>query len=239
MSAVICCRVSRGLLENMRSLDNQELFLRNYAAENKLKVTAVYKKIQSAFNKAPFVPDVRNTSVLFCSVDRFSRLVDEGLSAARSLVSRGNTLVFVRDQLTVNSGSVSPAFETLLAAAQRESQVISERVRFSKSICKARGLFAGGRAPFGSAVVNQRIVPDRKFDLVRVFIKKARTIGTSIDELNNVLRSISSFCEPLELLDGSNALCKPLSYENIAFILNDYLVNASNWSIRKVKQLNR
>lgn len=259
--SIIYCRVSSQNQSSNISLQQQESECLKVVNAHGLKNVYTIKEIGSAYKQMPemhfkMLKNTFNKHVIYFSVDRFSRNVELGINAAVNLIQRGCHLYFVRDRLIINYVPHRPdrlwnKFKEKLEFAQQESELISRRIKDAKTYAKGEGLFLGGCVPYGYDVKENKegqkvLVPNKYEQYVIKFTQMSREIGTTLEELNDQLQDIHNcnFFEPLYLDNGQNTtdckLTNPLTFTNIADILNNYRVKTSRYSHRwNSAQVNR
>lgn len=212
-----------------------------------LKVFSVVKVVESAFRgKACTIKSLiyksRNKNIIIYDVSRFCRDVVHG----RELLAYANKynvrLFFVEEGIVwdrEHQGSRDALLQKL-RMAEAESAAISRRVTHAKALKKARGFFMGGTPKYGFKVIEveggKRAVADAPEQAVIKFIDLCKTTGTTARTLNQWMQQISpNFDSPITLYHGDKvvrSLQEPLSYNDIAHLLNDYevLKRGSTWN---------
>lgn len=242
--AIIYCRVSSASQTNGISLSAQQEACMAYLGAEKFTNVVTIQEIGSARSDAvpPLLKTLiskRNTTIVFYSVDRFSRNLNWGPTNLNNMIKNNNTIIFVRELLILNKDATEgmAKFMEALTAAKNESDAIADRVRLSISAYKAQG-FHVGSVPYGYSTQPDSNNPNRK-RLVRntdeqaviSFIDLASTPGTSVAELNSALERFSPIArtDPIvvEITTGGETkvasnLHSSFSKESVAVFLNLY-----------------
>jgi DNA invertase Pin-like site-specific DNA recombinase len=234
-TGIIYCRVSTEKQQYQgTSLDTQEDLCKRYCQNNGISVLRILRESKSSGNMdmqetLKTVIEENITHLIVYSVSRFSRNVSQGLDFARQLSVKGIALVSATELLDTSTPSGQYNLISLLNNAEFERKLISQRVRDVIQFNKSRG-FVYGKAPYTKQAVRDANNV-RKFssnpveENVLRFIKLCRTPGTSQDSLNLLLSTIYRGGQKIQISENlgnnaSNDLVQPLSFENIAEILN-------------------
>lgn len=250
-TAIIFCRVStyNQSIKYSVSLEVQEEKGQNCARLFGLKVLMTVKTVESGYDGKKctlksLIHQYRGKNIIIYDVSRFSRNTERGIDLLDYALKNKTRLFFVHEGVVwdSSSGYNSRKFlENRIVLAQEESAAIGRRVKAALQEKKRRGFFIGRVAPFGYSIElseggKKLIVNDSEVKVIE-FINLSRIEGTSIRKLNKLLHIISP-CKTILILEdnksgnASKKLAGPLTYENIANILNDYDVSyrGSPWT---------
>lgn len=97
--------------------------------------------------------------ILVKSSSRFARNTKESLAAVRELKSLNISVYFEEQNIDTAQVSGEVLIAMFAALAQRESEAISERVRWSYRVRMSKGRFSTCKAPYGGAAPADGIVP--------------------------------------------------------------------------------
>lgn len=185
-TAVIYCRVSSPGQNNhpgAQSLAVQEQLCRQYCKEKGIEVKQVIQEIASGkrVSRQTRLLDVASTHdnclLMVASVDRFSRDLAGALTLIESLNSASGIKVFsVKEGVGYEKSADKNLFVNRLAAAQDESNQISDRISASIQWRKSQG-HKIGPAPFGMEAYRdgsaiRRFRPNREEQSIIDFIRK-------------------------------------------------------------------
>jgi DNA invertase Pin-like site-specific DNA recombinase len=267
MPVYVYCRVST-YGHNSVSLDAQEEAIKQVLDRLHWKVKYIDKEVRSAFGtvseKIKSYVDKRGYNIVMYAVDRYSRNFKDGVTTAISLLARGHKLYFVREKLEVDSvdSNTWRVFLEYLKRAEQASQEIADRVFTSKSYLKKQGYHTESNTPFGykkRKLDNGRtVLQEKAYDhKVLKFIEACRTEKTTITAISKALSLLAPSAKqfPLELEEfdydkNDNPIVSmkhyetkkigPLTYENIASILNTYevpVIGKGSWTAHKVAKI--
>lgn len=252
------CRISSSAGKNNScSLDYQEAEIRKVVDVLGYTIKKVIKCVGSAYSQIP--PSLKalasnvGSKIIFYSVDRFCRNVDNGLLLASDFIKNKNQLYFIREKLIVKSttGQKWADLKRYLKYAEVESNNISNRIIHAKKHLNGLGYFTGGTAPFGHEkhrLANGRIVLEetKENKLIGKFIDLCRTAGTSVVDINRALDQLFAYYQkesneyPILLNDGlDDHLKKPLDYSNIANLLMVYKLGQRTWTPALISKIHR
>lgn len=184
------------------------------------------------------------TKLVVYNVSRFSRNVSKGIALANRMSDGNLILISATEMLDITTPSGQYNFITLLNAAEHESKMIGKRVSDALKKTKEDGNDLGV-APFGFKAVEvdgrRKFVEDLKESTIIQFIAKCRTVGTTVEDLNKSLMMIADEQDfaPLILSRDKDKIISPLSYSNIASILNEYHIKkrGKRWKKEAVSRI--
>lgn len=127
------------------------------------------------------------------SLTDFARIVDVLDAAAVSFVSVTQSF-----NTTTSMGRLT--LNVLLSFAQFEREVIAERVRDKVAQSKARGIWMGGRVPYGYRVADRRLIPEPSEAAYVGYIFETYLMAPSIRDLKERLD-----CEAASVTAGHDA----------------------------------
>ncbi|MHB1953757.1 MAG: recombinase family protein [Sulfobacillus sp.] len=260
-SAVIYLRVSSRKQSGPEhvSLPVQEERCLEFCRRHGLSVVQTYSEVGSAREQQK-LPLLRQAIKLASSlpahlvvykVCRFARNALDGLSAMKKIMDAGACVLSATEEFDPRSVSGRHSMTILLAASEHESGLIGERVRAALARLRARGSKMG-RARYGSRIEIdpvtrlRRALPDAHERAVEKFVRGCRAPRTKVPVLRVLLSMFAEEPDSLEVLDErglpSNVLKSPLTYANIAEVLNDFGVSkrGKEWtagSVRSICQL--
>jgi DNA invertase Pin-like site-specific DNA recombinase len=233
----IYCRVStKGqATQDKFSIDVQRDICLKYAQKKNLFVDGIFQEIGSAFQssyeknqvKLTSLIKKRNCNIIIMNVDRFCRNINNGKEMIHRIVKNKNRLIFVENKIILDK-NINSEFETLLGSAEGESRKISDRIRLTNEYKRKNGIHIGGVAKYGFEIVKSNkgnvlsSIPNEQniIDL----IKCMRVPNTPMKDINALLGKLyhgNDFIG-LDLSTNCDRISEPLSYKNIADILNDY-----------------
>lgn len=242
------CRVSSD--QGGCSLDYQEQAIKELAINKKINIKETIKYSGSAYNSIPEplirLAELKNKTIIFYSVDRFSRNYNYGIMMAKRFVKNKNRLYFVVEKLLVEFADSHEwnNFNNYLHYAQAESEKISQRVTDAKRYLRSKGYFTEATAPFGYKKVKlsngrAKLLKDNDSNCIVNFIEECRTIGTKVRTLNETLHECGGDSKenPIILDDRSKRISTVLKFDNIAELLNDYSIRGGPWYGAKVSKI--
>ncbi len=253
IEAIIYCRISSMAQKEGVSLAVQEQVCLDYCKKNGWQVIHIVREITSATDTKnqklllsiveSYGEDKIPRKLIVYNISRFSRNVSKGLELARKMRENNLHLVSSMEMIDVSTASGEFNLTNLLNAAEFESKLIGKRVKDALEKLKKEG-HQLGRAPFGSKV--EKIEDKRKFVVeekeqgIIQFIVLCRTVGTTVDTLNESLQKICSEEEyaPIKL-SRKKLLVEELSYDNISELLNSYRIQnrAKPWTKNAVSRI--
>lgn len=263
MNTTVYCRISSVSQLNGFSLAVQLDECKRALLANNISKADIVQEVNSAYEEIPPLLQKlihkRAHRMVFYAVDRFSRNVNKGIESAQTLINNKCVLVFIRDQLIVESTNGEEWFKLvqLLTQAEAESKAISNRVKGVVAYLKRSGYHTSGRVPFGFSVSPDAIIPkckrlhpnQQESDVMK-FITLCRTKGASIESINQALdRAVpGAIADPIviEWKDKDKtikleALKYEMSYQDITYFLNEYgiLYRGKRWTINLVQSVYR
>lgn len=219
----------------------------------KLKVMTVIKIVESAYNlKKNQKPTIETMigkysgkNIIIYNVSRFSRSEREGKRLLDYAIKRNTRLFFVDEGLIWdrNNQHNRQAILHRLMLSQEESRAISSRVSAALFLRKQQGFHIGGKPKYGYKVVEadggKKAVADQYEQAVITFINMCRQVGTTLRAINQWMEQLTDDFEPIELGHNQRSIVEPLTYQNIADLLNDYgvLRRGSRWTGASVSEI--
>ena len=239
--AIIFCRVSSfgQTGDSSISFDVQEHKGKICANTFGLRIMGIIKVVESVYRGKAWtirnlITQNQGKNIIIYNVSRFSRNVDTGLELLNYALECNTRLFFVDEGLVwdKNHQTCRGELRNKLLLAQEESAAIGRRVKDALAEKKRRGYFTGGIPKYGYKVIDadggRRAVPSEYEQGIIKFIHLCRTTQTSVHVLNKWMRRLSPNYDHHIVLeyDGCkvNTLCHPLTYQEIAYLLNDYKV---------------
>jgi DNA invertase Pin-like site-specific DNA recombinase len=262
-TCIIYCRVS-SYNQSKRtsvSLDAQEYLSKQMAQAKGYRIKKVYKDVSGAY-KSPMkaLKEIlmanKNTHIFIYDVSRFCRNVINGMKLLEIVLSKNNTLVFVHDQLTINSQNIDvnlEKFRDVLKQSETESEKLSSRIKMVKKYLKDQGKYIGGCIPYGYTVIksinpskNNILAEDTYEQNVIAFINMCRKQVISSQKLNYLMKKISHQVPHIKIQCYDNdqetavtAINTPLTNAEITRLLNEYHVKKRglNWTVSLVRKI--
>jgi site-specific DNA recombinase len=159
MRYAIYARVSTDRDSQKESVGHQVSFFNRYVEEKSGTIYDIYKdegvsgtNIKGRGEIQRLLCDARAKkfdSVLFKSISRFSRDIQDGINIKRELDSLGIGMIFIEQNIETTTADGELMFSIHLSVAQQESEGISKRVKFGKREKAAKGKYNGSLPPFG------------------------------------------------------------------------------------------
>jgi DNA invertase Pin-like site-specific DNA recombinase len=159
MRCAIYARVSTELDSQKDSVNHQISFFNRYVEENGWTIYDIYKdegvsgtSIKKRKEIQRLMRDARAKKfdyVLFKSISRFARDIQDGINMKRELDSLGIGMIFIEQNIDTKTADGELMFSIHLTVAQQESEQISKRVKFGKREKAKKGKFNGSLPPFG------------------------------------------------------------------------------------------
>ncbi|WP_018885357.1 recombinase family protein [Paenibacillus massiliensis] len=159
MRCAIYARVSTELGSQKDSVNHQVSFFNRYVEERRWSIFDIYKdegvsgtSIKGREEIIRLLRDARAKRfeyVLFKSISRFARDIQDGINMKRELDSLGIGMIFIEQNIDTKTADGELMFSIHLSVAQQESEQISKRVKFGKREKAAKGKFNGSLPPFG------------------------------------------------------------------------------------------
>lgn len=169
----IYARVSTELDSQKDSIDHQVSFFNRYVEEKCGSIYDIYKdegvsgtslkgrsEIKRLLNDAQ---SKRFDCVLFKSISRFARDLQDGINMKRELDDLGVGLIFVEQNIDTRTSEGELFFSIHLSIAQQESEQISKRVKFGRREKAIKGKFNGSLPPFGYKREGNNLVVDEHY----------------------------------------------------------------------------
>jgi DNA invertase Pin-like site-specific DNA recombinase len=252
MKTIIYCRVSslsQNTFNKSISLQNQECICNKYAHEQDIKVSSIYKEVNSAYNKIPSmlgnIINLKNTIIIIMCVDRFSRSLPLGIQMLQTSIKNNNKIIFIRENLQVSKNNHIKLLIPYLNMTQLESKLISNRAILSKQYLRSKGMFLGGSIPYGYKVYKRKLVPTCNEQNVIEFINICKQNHIDSSVINQKMRAITKI-QPYEIINCYNEECcvvkfitEKLTNVEIANLLNSYNVykRGTKWTGGKVNSV--
>jgi DNA invertase Pin-like site-specific DNA recombinase len=120
--------------------------------------------------------------IVVYKVDRLTRSLADFAKLVELFDAHGVSFVSVTQQFNTTTSMGRLTLNVLLSFAQFEREVTSERIRDKIGASKRKGLWVGGKAPFGYAA------KDRKITVVEEDAEKVRTIFQCYLKLGSIYR---------------------------------------------------
>ena len=179
MRCAVYVRVSTDMETQKTSIAHQINFFEKYIKEKDWKLWEIYQDRESgtSIEKREGLKKLLRDSqelkfdiVLTKSISRFARNTLEGLGIIRALTSLGIRFIAIEDGFdTVEYDEFM--LTLFLSMAQKESEKISQRIRFGK-LCRARqGYYNGSAAPYGYKKVGKNEIEPSK-DISTLVVQK-------------------------------------------------------------------
>lgn len=141
---IIYCRIS----SSKQSLDSQEHACKEYCVQNNLNIIKIVHETSSAWKKKlilleKIIKDYENITIVVYSADRISRNTIDATRKLVVLLKKNINIISITDNIDISNANGRHHFRQLISLAERESDLISERVKrshiFSNSIDKNYG----------------------------------------------------------------------------------------------------
>lgn len=247
----IYCRVSTPTQakSDKHSMDVQRNMCLDFIQTHNLEIDTIVHEVGSAYNqskvriKLQSLINKKKCNIIVMNVDRFCRNIEKGIEMLEKVIKNKSRLIFVEENIIFDEVSYDitfPKLKKLLKSAQAESEKISKRISATFLYKKKHGIFTGRSPKFGCQVIDKKLAPNPHEQKIIEFIGLMRTRGESISKINNALKSLykGKFVR-LELSNDSECLSEPLTYHNIADVLNDYDILKRNikWNSRSVSSV--
>jgi site-specific DNA recombinase len=159
MRCAIYARVSTELDSQKDSVSHQISFFNRYVEEKAWTIYDIYKdegvsgtSIKKRKEIQRLMKDARAKKfdyVLFKSISRFARDIQDGINMKRELDTLGIGMIFIEQNIDTKTADGELMFSIHLTVAQQESEQISKRVKFGKREKAKKGKFNGSLPPFG------------------------------------------------------------------------------------------
>jgi DNA invertase Pin-like site-specific DNA recombinase len=243
-STTIFCRISTPKQLEGLSLEAQETRLREYAAEHQMQVRCVVACVESGKVENPSYMLLNTPHLIVFDISRFSRNYDVGVDNMSKLLHNDHMIHFINNNLVISKSDMRNdtlayhRFLDNLMLAQNESEMISQRVKNVIRHKRKNQEYTGGRVPYGLKLYtlkckNGRLIKKYKTNdheiNVLTFINVCRSPPYSGEDLTLLMRRISRYDDPLELVNpdterGREQNTEPLDFSTIASLLNEYEV---------------
>ncbi|QXM06798.1 recombinase family protein [Crassaminicella indica] len=179
MRCAVYVRVSTEMETQKTSIAHQKNYFKKYIEDRKWQLYKIYQDIESGrsiknrVGLQELIEDSKKNRfdmILTKSISRFARNTLEGLILIRDLKSRNIRFVTIEDGFDSEEYDEF-MFTLLLSIAQKESEKMSERIKFGK-LCRAKkGYYNGSHAPYGYKKIDKyNIVPAD--DITNFVVKK-------------------------------------------------------------------
>lgn len=153
MRYAIYARVSTDHDSQKESVGHQIAFFNRYVEERSGTIYDVYKdegvsgtSIKGRSDLQRLLRDARAKNfeyVLFKSISRFARDIQDGINIKRELDSLGIGMIFIEQNIDTRTADGELMFSIHLSVAQQESEATSKRVKFGRREKAAKGKFNG------------------------------------------------------------------------------------------------
>ena len=121
--------------------------------------------------------------ILVKSSSRFARNAKESLEAVRELAALGVSVYFEEQNIDTAQVSGEVLIAMFAALAQRESEAISERVRWSYKVRMSKGRFSTCKAPYGYRLVKDHLeIQEDEVSIIR-YIFDRYLAGVSMENI--------------------------------------------------------
>ncbi|QZY55444.1 recombinase family protein [Crassaminicella profunda] len=179
MRCAVYVRVSTDMETQKTSIAHQKNYFEKYIEDRNWKLYKIYQDIESGRSiknrdglQALMEDSKKNDfdMVLTKSISRFARNTLEGLILIRDLKSKNIRFMTIEDGFDSEEYDEF-MFTLLLSIAQKESEKMSERIKFGK-LCRAKkGYYNGSNAPYGYKKIDKyNMVPAE--DITEFVIRK-------------------------------------------------------------------
>ena len=195
MRLIAYTRVSSEEQRSNSSLEHQYQRICQFAAVNHEVVdhftdvlTASGKRRRPGFEKAlKMIYSGEADGIVCFKLDRFARNALEGLTTIHELSKRGKCFLIVDLQLDTSSPMGAFMLTVLLAFAQLEREIISERTQSGRRSRVEKGLYAHGHPPYGWIASGKRLVKCPLEQTVRSYIFRSAARGESSERIASTL----------------------------------------------------
>lgn len=144
--------------------------------------------------------------ILVKSSSRFARNTKESLEAVRELAALGVSVYFEEQNIDTAQVSGEVLIAMFAALAQRESEAISERMRWSYRTRIDKGRFSTNKAPFGYMLADGRL---------EINTEEAEVVKEIFD-MSLQGESISDIAKRVSKMDIPTAVCPPKKMNSLA-----------------------
>lgn len=214
MRCAVYVRVSTEMDSQKSSIAHQTSFFEKYIRDKGLKLYKIYQDVESgiSIDKRNGLKELIEDSkmglfsvILTKSISRFARNTLEGLQYIREF--KKNNIRFITIEDSFDSQEYDEFMFTLfLSMAQKESEKISERIRFGKREKAQKGYYNGSNPPYGYTRENKnRLKPsgDITTEIVKL-IYKMYIEGNGLYKIAKHLNS-KAYPTPSQVLRKSNS----------------------------------
>ena len=185
----------------------------------------------------------KNNTIIFTSVDRFSRNIVYGMELVNLAKSNKNHLVFLRENLIITDYSINQIqiLNQYLHNAEQESRIIGMRVKARIDFNKLEGKHSSGRVPYGYRLDDNKYLIHDDYEMkIKKFIIACRTAPVISKKLNELLSELPDIEPDIKCYKGDldvETIDNPIPYNDIAEILNGFNINKRTkpWDYAKVK----
>ena len=226
------------------SLDTQLQLCKEYAQKNNLNVKKVYSDIKSA-RKLHLLPQLNlllkennEITLLINTVDRLARNTIDGCKFIKKATNKKINIIFVSENLNTSDCDTVHIIRMKLSAAEKESDIISKRIKQAISLKRKRGEFLGNKTKFGYMTITNNLghkflvknFTEQKVINFIVTIKKGKVSSLTASQLMYRICHTKDIGKPIHYYDKNNNVIShftkknALSYEEIANLLNEYKV---------------
>lgn len=178
MKARIYYRVSHiDQVNSGLSMENQLDTLRKYCNDNNIEIKGEYcdegisgGSIEKRKGLQSLLSDCKSGEIiLFTKLDRFSRNLLDANIIVKELDKKDVSIkAILEDDIDTSTADGRFIFNLKLSLAQREREIVSERIKVVFAFKKVRGEMLNGSAPFGYKVVNKLpVIDDNQATLVK------------------------------------------------------------------------
>ena len=243
-------------ISNM-SLNTQIHICTQYAKTNNYQIKKIYQEVKSARDITKLkqlnitLEENKETTLLISTVDRFSRNTLQGLEYLQKFTDKKINIIFVSD--LINSKDNKFMIRNKLSFAEKESDMISERVKRSLNNKRRRGEFIGNIAPYGYMIYQKN---GRRYKKVNNYEQKVNEFIIAIKNgiINSKQATVKMFniCDkkfkdmPIKFFDVDDTeintfnKTNTLNFQEIANLLNEYEIpyrNNKKWTNRYVNNI--
>lgn len=155
--------------------------------------------------------------VVVYKVDRLSRSLHDFAKMVDVFDRRGISFVSVTQQFNTSTSMGRLTLNVLLSFAQFEREVTAERIRDKIGASKRKGMWMGGRVPFGYDVIDRKLVvnsaeADQLCTIFRIYLK-LRSVDALMDylERKNITHKITR--------EGTSIARKPFTRSTLYNVL--------------------
>jgi len=159
--------------------------------------------------------------IVVYKVDRLTRSLADFAKLVELFDAHGASFVSVTQQFNTTTSMGRLTLNVLLSFAQFEREVTSERIRDKIGASKRKGLWVGGKAPFGYEAKDRKIlVVEEEAEQVRTIFRSYLGLG-SIDRLAADLRARDIVTKVQRLKSGKTAGGIPFTRGPLSYLLRN------------------